>query len=120
MPPPSSLAIASSAVSRLLKEEASYRQELVGQEAQVRALQGKLTAVNGEASSDGNEEFMLKQLRTAVEQTKAVFAPLRTRIAEAVAKLEEGVAASEQTGENAGDLEQAKSVLAQAKTSQAA
>ncbi|PHH67841.1 hypothetical protein CDD82_1066 [Ophiocordyceps australis] len=115
MPPPSSLAIASSAVSRLLKEEASYREELVGQEAQVRALEDKMAAaVNGEAG-DGNEEFMLKQQRIAVEQTKAVFAPLRTRIAEAVAKLQDGVAASEQTGENADDLQQAKSVLAQAK-----
>ncbi|POR39733.1 Tubulin binding cofactor A [Tolypocladium paradoxum] len=109
MPSPSPLAIASGSVQRLLKEEASYHKELADQEAQVKALEEQLKA--GQGDEDGNAEFM----QTAVEQTKAVFGPLKTRIAAAVAKLEDQVAASEGSGAHAGDLEQATAVLAQAK-----
>ncbi|PWI74949.1 tubulin-specific chaperone Rbl2 [Purpureocillium lilacinum] len=50
-----------------------------------------------------------------LEQTKAVFGPLKERIANAVTKLEEQIAASEESNTNAADLEAAKAVLAQAK-----
>lgn len=59
MPPPSQLAIATSSVNRLLKEEASYHKELADQEAQVKALEEKIKS--GQDNDDGNGEFMLKQ-----------------------------------------------------------
>lgn len=59
MPPPSHLAIATSSVNRLLKEEASYHKELAQQEASVKSLQEQIK--NGLGNEDGNGEFMLKQ-----------------------------------------------------------
>lgn len=113
MGPPSPLAISSSSVQRLLKEEATYHAELAQQEAKVRMLEEK--EAQGGSEDDGNAEFVLKQQRTAVEQTRAVFAPLRQRIADAVAKLEEQIALSDDTGAHSADLASAKAVLAQAK-----
>jgi hypothetical protein len=59
MPPPSQLAIATSSVLRLLKEEISYHKELVDQEAKVKILEEKIKA--DQVTKDENEEFMLKQ-----------------------------------------------------------
>lgn len=59
MAPPSPLAISTSSVQRLLKEEASYHKELADQEKQVAALAEKLKAEG--ADDDGNDAFMLKQ-----------------------------------------------------------
>lgn len=59
MPPPSQLAIATGAVTRLLREEASYHKELADQEAQVKKLEESIQ--NGGGDDDGNAEFMLKQ-----------------------------------------------------------
>ena len=54
MPPPSQLSIATSAVTRLLKEETTYRRELEGQEKRLRQMQ--------EADNDDeNRDFNLKQ-----------------------------------------------------------
>jgi len=103
-------------VRRLLKEDASYYQELADQEAQVKALEEKIK--NGQASTDGNDEFMLKQQKLVVEQTKAVFGPLKQRIEGAIAKLEEQIAEGESSGASAEELEQAKEVLAQSKAGQ--
>ncbi|PHH74110.1 hypothetical protein CDD80_3311 [Ophiocordyceps camponoti-rufipedis] len=105
MPPPSPLAITTSSVQRLLKEEASYHTELAEQRARVDALEAKA----GNEDEDGNAAFLLKQQRAVVEQTRAVFAPLRLRIDEAVAKLEEQVAA-EGEGQD-GDLAGARAAL---------
>ncbi|KJZ78762.1 hypothetical protein HIM_02153 [Hirsutella minnesotensis 3608] len=113
MPPPSPLVIATGSVQRLLKEEASYHKELSGQEARVRALEEKIKS--GQGNDDGNAEFTLKQEKTAVEETKAVFGPLRERIDAAVAKLEEQIAVSEHTVANPDELDQARAVLGQAK-----
>lgn len=164
MPSPSPLAVASGSVVRLLKEEVSYRMELVDQEARVQALEKELARGQGQSSEDGNEEFMLKQQvkspspksqveanllgfsphhgfperaplfsptkanwpspnplasqRTATEQTRAIFGPLRERIAIAITKLEEQITTGEASGAEAADLEQAKAVLAQAKAAQ--
>ena len=53
MAPPSKLAIATSAVQRLVKEEASYHKELKQQEARIEKL---------ESSGGGdNSEYQLKQ-----------------------------------------------------------
>lgn len=54
MAPPSQLAIATSSVQRLVKEEASYHKELVHQQASVE----KLLASTDE---DENKEYKLKQ-----------------------------------------------------------
>jgi tubulin-specific chaperone A len=55
----------------------------------------------------------------AVEQTKAVFEPLRLRILDAAVKLEDAILASEEGGAApAGELDEAKSVLAQSKAKQ--
>jgi len=53
MAPPSKLAIATSSVKRLIKEEASYHKELSQQEVRI----AKLEAGNG----DENAEYQLKQ-----------------------------------------------------------
>ena len=101
MPAPSPLAIATSSVQRLIKEEASYHKELKLQEARLEKLQAR-------TEEDENREYSLKQevsssywtpnlssmivnksQRTAIEETKAVFPPLRQRIEDALAKLQE-------------------------------
>lgn len=66
MPAPSQLSIATSSVLRLLKEEISYHKELVDQEAQVKVLEEKIKS--SQFTSDGNEEFMLKQQVSAVQR----------------------------------------------------
>lgn len=50
----------------------------------------------------------------AVEQTKAVFEPLKKRIAEAVAKLQEQIIVGQEEGAPEGEIDQAKVVLSQA------
>ncbi|KAM0260385.1 hypothetical protein ACHAQJ_002786 [Trichoderma viride] len=96
MPPPSPLAIATGAVNRLLKEETSYHKELEEQEAQVKAQEERIKS--GQEDEDGNATYILKQQKLVVEQTKAVFSPLRERILTAVEKLEDLVAAEEKNG----------------------
>lgn len=54
--------------------------------------------------------------KTAVEQTKAVFAPLKQRLDEAVTKLEDQIALAEEAGGSEG-LENARKVLEEAKMS---
>ncbi len=54
MAPPSQLAIATSSVKRLVKEEASYHKELANQEARLQ----KLLESNDE---DENAEYIVKQ-----------------------------------------------------------
>jgi tubulin-specific chaperone A len=50
----------------------------------------------------------------AVEQTKAVFEPLKQRIAEAVMKLQEQIVVGQEEGAPEGEIDQAKVVLSQA------
>lgn len=54
MPPPSQLAIATSSLTRLTKEEASYHAEHEQQKARIAKLEES-------SSSDENAEFTLKQ-----------------------------------------------------------
>lgn len=56
----------------------------------------------------------------AVEQTEAIFGPLKTRIDDAVAKLEEQIALGEGSDAPAKEIEQAKAVLEQAKIAEGA
>ena len=53
MAPPSKLAVATSSVLRLVKEEASYHKEMAQQEARIKKLE--------EGSEDENAEYQLKQ-----------------------------------------------------------
>ncbi|KAJ4415105.1 tubulin folding cofactor A [Gnomoniopsis sp. IMI 355080] len=113
MPPPSPLAIATSSVQRLVKEESMYHKELVHQQTRVSKLEQDIANKNPDL--DENAEYMLKQEKQAMDETKAVFQPLRKRIADAVAKLEEQIALSE-SGADEGSAEQlakAKDTLTQ-------
>ncbi|CAK7215017.1 tubulin folding cofactor A [Sporothrix bragantina] len=116
MPPPSDLAIATKAVERLVKEEAFYRAELAKQQDRVRQLAAEIDAVADKSTLDSNAEYVLKQESRAVDETKAVFAPLRQRTAESVSTLEEQIAireADQVDGATAADdeLEKARAVL---------
>jgi hypothetical protein len=53
--------------------------------------------------------------RTAIEETKAVFPPLRQRITDALQKLEDQLEATESNGASADEVTKAKEVIAQAK-----
>ena len=59
MPPPSQLAIATSSLKRLVKEEASYHKELQQQQKSVQELESD--ASEEPADEEGNREFQLKQ-----------------------------------------------------------
>ncbi|KAL7937793.1 tubulin binding cofactor A [Trichoderma chlorosporum] len=114
MPSPSPLVIATGAVNRLLKEEASYHKELQEQEAQAKAQEEKIKS--GQEDEDGNASYILKQQQMVVEQTRAVFKPLRNRIGQAVEKLEDLVASEEKNGTaSAEELANAKAALDKAK-----
>ncbi|TKX21648.1 tubulin-specific chaperone A [Elsinoe australis] len=89
MPPPSQLAIATSAVNRLIKEESSYHKELEQQKARI----AKLEANNG-------DEYEIKQEKQALDETHKVFPALHVKIKDAVAKLEAQVE-QEKGGETA-------------------
>jgi len=54
MPPPSQLAIATSALKRLVKEEASYHKEFEHQQASISKLEQG-------GSSDENADYQLRQ-----------------------------------------------------------
>ncbi|KAK4556097.1 tubulin folding cofactor A [Recurvomyces mirabilis] len=81
MPPPSQLAIATSSLNRLVKEEASYHKELEQQQASIAKLE--------QGGGDENAEYTLRQERRAVEETKAIFPQLKQKIEDALSKLEQ-------------------------------
>ncbi len=105
MPPPSPLAIATSSLTRLSKEESSYRTELASQQKRLQSLQASTAP-----DEDGNRDFQVEQevlpsvppllpfesyraellgpQKRAVKETEAVFGPLRKRIETAVEALE--------------------------------
>ncbi|KAI4192503.1 MAG: hypothetical protein LQ346_004275 [Caloplaca aetnensis] len=80
---PSQLAISTSSVQRLLKEESTYRAELASQESRLRKLEQETS------DDDGNREWSVRQEKQAIAETKAVFAPLREKVLAAAANLEE-------------------------------
>ena len=62
MPPPSSLAIATSSLLRLVKEESSYHSELETQGSRLRSALEKQQQNKGDEDDDEeNGEFMIKQ-----------------------------------------------------------
>ncbi|KAI5862224.1 tubulin binding cofactor A [Durotheca rogersii] len=106
MPAPGPLVIATQSVQRLVKEDGYYRKELAQQSERVEKLEAEL-----KESTDGNASFVLKQEQKALEETKAVFAPLRKRIVEAVQRLEEQIAAAESEGAPPDEIKAAKDSL---------
>jgi len=94
---PSKLAIATSSVNRLVKEEASYHKEVEQQEARI----AKLEQNNGDEYELKqevclgfdvcllDEKLMLVLQKRALEETHKVFPSLHQRIKDAVAKLEQ-------------------------------
>ncbi|KAH8165185.1 hypothetical protein CIB48_g3045 [Xylaria polymorpha] len=115
MPAPSPLVIATQSVQRLVKEDSYYRKELAQQSERVEKLEASLKASS--ESDDGNAPFILKQepglekQQKAVEETRAVFAPLRERIVEAVRRLEEQIATAEAESAPADEITKANEAL---------
>jgi len=85
---PSQLQIATSSLQRLLKEEASYYKEQEQQEARISKLVGESSNGDTDDHDDGNREYVLKQERQALEETKRMMPTLRERITNAREKLE--------------------------------
>ncbi|KAI1750890.1 putative tubulin-specific chaperone Rbl2 [Xylaria castorea] len=109
MPAPSPLAIATQSVQRLVKEDSYYRKELAQQSERVQKLEAGLKAPS--ESDDGNAPFILKQEQKAMEETRAVFVPLRERIVQAVQRLEEQIATAEAESAPADEMAKAKEAL---------
>ncbi|KAL2184268.1 tubulin binding cofactor A [Thermothelomyces heterothallicus CBS 203.75] len=110
MAPPTPLAIATQAVNRLVKEESYYHKEQANQVKRIKKLEEDIQ--NNSPELDSNAEYILKQEKTALEETKAVFGPLRKRIADAVQKLEEQIAISESDSTGSEEeLKKAKDAL---------
>ncbi|GFF28714.1 tubulin-specific chaperone A [Aspergillus udagawae] len=112
MAPRSQLEIATSSVERLVKEEASYHRELQQQTERIQKLESQ------QAGEDENREYMLKQERLALEETKKVLPSLKQKIDEAVAKLESLLAEEGKKGpeSNVEQITAGKEAIAKAKT----
>ncbi|MCJ1383279.1 hypothetical protein MMC17_006392 [Xylographa soralifera] len=109
MAPPSQLSIATSSLVRLVKEESSYHKELQGQLARIENLD----------EGDENAEYILKQERKGIEETKAMFPELRDRIKAAMERLDLQLEAAQEAGSNSNteEISKAKEAMAQAKSS---
>ncbi|KAF2422457.1 tubulin-specific chaperone-like protein Rbl2 [Tothia fuscella] len=105
MAPPSKLAIATSSLKRLIKEEASYHKELSQQESRIKKLEA--------GSEDENAEYQLKQEKRALEETKAVLPSMKQKIVDGLAQLEAQIEANADAAE--GDITKAKEVVGEAK-----
>lgn len=141
MAPPSALAIATQAVQRLVKEKSYYHKEQSNQENRIKKLEQDIAAGGADLDSNA-EYVLKQEVRnfsqpfrtapvqvmssqktrsltivsesqkTALEETKKVFEPLKERIVKAVSTLEEQIAISESDGvAPAEELEKAKEAL---------
>ncbi|KAL5320336.1 hypothetical protein ACEPPN_011137 [Leptodophora sp. 'Broadleaf-Isolate-01'] len=127
MAPPTPLAIATSSLQRLVKEEISYEKELKGQEA-------RLEKIIATKDQDENADYQLKQelwsgnevieqnitaqdypARAAIQETKNVFPPLRERIKDALQRLQDQVEDGESNGADEAEITKAKEVIESAK-----
>ncbi|KAL4957436.1 tubulin binding cofactor A [Aspergillus filifer] len=114
MAPRTQLEITTASVQRLIKEEASYKRELEQQKERITKLEAQ------DPSVDENRDYMLKQERLAVEETERVFPSLKTKIEEAIAKLdallvEEGKKGAESNVEH---INAAKEAIAKARVAE--
>ncbi|KAL8632476.1 hypothetical protein Q9189_001747 [Teloschistes chrysophthalmus] len=110
MPAPTPLAIATSSVQRLLKEEATYRTELESQEKRLRNLQSEQGG-----DEDGNRGFLIGQEERAIKETKAVFEPLREKVKDAVNSLEQLLSSKDSVQLEEEEVERAKGLVGKAK-----
>ncbi|KAI6249515.1 hypothetical protein HI914_01474 [Erysiphe necator] len=110
---PSKLVIHSSSLQRLIKEEASYHEEL---EKQKQRLQ-KLTS---EDSNDENREWMLKQQHTVLEETRSIIPVIKKNIEIALQKLENQVEEDQRREHNLEDMNMAKALIERTKKNLAA
>ncbi|KAJ5102963.1 hypothetical protein N7532_003492 [Penicillium argentinense] len=114
MAPRSQLEITTSSVIRLVKEEASYHNELIQQAERIKKLE------NAQGGEDENQEYLLKQERLALEETKKVLPSLKTKLVNTVAELESLIAEEGQKGfeSNVEHITAAKGAIAKAKTAE--
>ncbi|KAF2730142.1 tubulin-specific chaperone Rbl2 [Polyplosphaeria fusca] len=107
--PPSKLAVATSSVTRLVKEEASYHKEMEQQEKRIKKLE--------EDKNVENAEYLLKQERQALEETKKVIPSVREKIQGALEKLEDELESNKEDGDDAptGEVTKAKEAIAEGK-----
>ncbi|KAI5778168.1 tubulin binding cofactor A [Geopyxis carbonaria] len=98
MPPPTSLAIKTSAVLRLIKEEASYHKEEIAQTARLERMV--------EAKAD---EYEIRQQQRVVSETQVVVPPVREKLKAAIEILEYEIEASE--SESAENKEKAQKAI---------
>ncbi|KAJ5151072.1 uncharacterized protein N7482_010324 [Penicillium canariense] len=113
MAPRSQLEISTSSVLRLVKEEASYHQELVDQAERIKKLEN-------DKSDDENREFTLQQERRALEETKKVLPTLKKKIADTVTDLKSLLAEEAEKGSesNVEHITAAKEAIAKALTAE--
>ncbi|KAJ5591661.1 Tubulin binding cofactor A [Penicillium hispanicum] len=114
MAPRTQLEITTASVIRLVKEEASYHRELEQQAERIKKLE------SGHGGDDENQEFLMKQERLALEETKKVLPALKKKLAETAAELESLVVEEGRKGEssNVAHITAAKEAIAQAKTAE--
>ncbi|KAK7184643.1 tubulin-specific chaperone Rbl2 [Paraphaeosphaeria sporulosa] len=109
MPPPSKLAVATSSLVRLVKEEASYHKEMEQQQARIKKLEA--------GSDDQNAEYMLRQEKQGLEETKTVIPTVRAKISDALEKLEDQLQIQKEAGGDApaGEVTKANDAIEEAK-----
>ncbi|KAI5284844.1 hypothetical protein KEM54_001021 [Ascosphaera aggregata] len=113
MAPKSPLSIATSSLQRLVKEEASYHREVEQQAERIK----RLTAEPVADDDDGNREYLIKQEKQALEETKKIIPGLKQKIHDAAAKLEQLLVEEGKKGEesNVEEIDAAKESVASAK-----
>nr|POE77980.1 tubulin-specific chaperone a [Quercus suber] len=107
MAPPTQLAIATSSLTRLVKEEASYHQELAQQQVRITKLE---SGAGGGPEEDENAEYNLRQERRALEETEAVFPQMKLKIQDALANLQHQL--DQATGNSPEEITKAKEAAA--------
>ncbi|KAI4149866.1 MAG: hypothetical protein LQ340_004392 [Diploschistes diacapsis] len=109
--PPSQVSIAVSSLNRLVKEEKSYHKELEQQQARVTKLE--------QSQGDENSEYMIKQERRGIDETKKLFPELRSKIKAGIINLEQQLENDKESGGdvNTEDITKAKEAISEAKTS---
>jgi len=108
MAPQTKLAVATSSLIRLVKDEASYHKEMAQQEVRIKKLEGD--------STDENAEYMLKQERQGLEETKNVLPSVRQKIREALERLEQELESNKEAGDESSEqVTKAKNAAADAK-----
>ncbi|KAE8353060.1 tubulin binding cofactor A [Aspergillus coremiiformis] len=114
MAPRTQLEITTSSVLRLVKEEASYHRELQEQTERIKKLESQ------EGGDDENNEYMLKQERLALEETKKVLPSLKQKIEESIAKLQSLLAEEGNKGpeSNVEHINAAKDAISKARTAE--